>query len=204
VRSGDLINVCEQALAAVADRSGAIAIQLREKDLDGRALFELAMPMRKLCGRYGAPLIINDRIDVAIAARADGVHLPAESFSPAEARRLLGESRLIGVSTHSAGEVARAAADGADFAVYGPVFTPLSKPAGYGAARGADSLGAACRAAPIPVYALGGITAERVHQLAGTGLAGAAVIGAVIGAESPGAAARALLAAVERGAGAPA
>ncbi|HUY19039.1 MAG TPA: thiamine phosphate synthase [Candidatus Binataceae bacterium] len=198
VRSGNLYEACEQVLAAPADRPGAIAIQLREKDLEGRALYELALRMRELCTRYGAPLLINDRIDVAIACGADGVHLPANSFTPEQARALLGESRLIGVSTHSSAEVAQAASAGADFVVYGPVFQPLSKTAGYGAARGAEGLGAACRAAPIPVYALGGITAERMHRLTGTGLAGAAAIGAVLGAEAPGAAARALLAAVEQ------
>jgi thiamine-phosphate pyrophosphorylase len=196
--SGDLIEVCEQALAATSDRPGSIAIQLREKDLDGRALCELALRLRAVCSRYAAPLIINDRIDVALAADADGVHLPASSFSPAEARRLIGESRLIGISTHRTDEVARAASEGADFAVYGPVFKPVSKP-GYGATSGAEGISAACRvAAGLPVYALGGITAERVHRLAGTGLAGAAALGAVIGGKSPGAAARALLDAVEQ------
>jgi thiamine-phosphate pyrophosphorylase len=197
VRSGNLYGACEQVLAALSDHRGAIAIQLREKDLEGRALYELALRMRELCARYDAPFIVNDRIDVAIACGANGVHLPADSFTPNEARSLVGESRLIGVSTHRSAEVAQAASAGADFVVYGPVFKPLSKPAGYGAARGAEGLGAASRAARIPVYALGGITAERVHRLAGTGLAGAAAIGAVLGAESPGVAARAILAATE-------
>ena len=197
VRSGDLFGACEQALAATSDRPGAIAIQLREKDLAAHALYELALRMRQLCTRYGAPLLVNDRIDVAIACGADGVHLPVDSFSPGQARELIGESRLIGVSTHSDAEVAQAAAGGADFVVYGPVFQPLSKPAAYGPARGGEELAAACRTAPIPLYALGGITAERVQQLGGTGLAGAAAIGAVLGAESPGEAARALLIAIE-------
>ncbi len=201
--SRNLIEVCEQALAATCDRPGSIAIQLREKDLDGRALYELALRLREISSRYAAPLIINDRIDVALAAGADGVHLPASSFSPAEARRLIGESRLVGVSTHRSDEIERAASSGADFAVYGPVFEPISKPE-YGATCGVEGIAAACRvAAGMPVYALGGIKAERVHRLAGAGIAGAAAIGAVIGAESPGAAARALLDAVEQVTGAP-
>lgn len=193
-----LVAACEAALAAVADRPGSIALQLREKDLDGRELFELAVALRALCSRYGAPFLVNDRIDVAIASNADGVHLPAASFSPADARALIGPSRMIGVSTHSPEEVARAAVAGADFAVYGPVFTPISKALNYGAARGVEGLSAACCDAKIPVYALGGITSERMPLLRGSGAAGVAAIGAVLGASSPGLAMRALLDAAER------
>src|SRR6185437_7343982 len=111
---------------------------------------------------YGAYLIVNDRADVTLAAAADGVHLPADSIAIADARRLMGPSRLVGVSTHRPAEAADATAAGADFAVFGPVWPPLSKP-GYGPARGAEELAAACRAAVgMPLYALGGITAERV------------------------------------------
>jgi len=153
--------------------------------------------------------MINDRIDVALAAGADGVHLPADSIAIAEARRLVGPSRFVGVSTHSAAEAADAAAAGADFAVFGPVWPPLSK-SGYGPARGPQSLGAACEAAPgMALYALGGVTAERVAALWGTtGGAGAAfgsaypagvaVIGAVFGADDPVAAALKLARAMRR------
>ncbi|MGH7905360.1 MAG: thiamine phosphate synthase [Candidatus Binataceae bacterium] len=180
-----LIPACEEALAAGARRPGAIAIQLREKDLGGRELYELGAALRALCAQYGAPLLINDRIDVALALDADGVHLPEDSFAPADARRLLGPSRLIGVSTHDANEAARAARLDADFAVFGPVFDPLSKTSGYAPARGPDRLAAACRTAEIPIYALGGITAERARQIADTGAAGVAAIGSVFGAPSP-------------------
>jgi len=176
--------------------------------------------MRKLCARFGAPLIVNDRIDIAIASGADGVHLPADSFAIADARRLLGRSRLIGVSTHEIGEVRAAGGAGADFAVFGPVYAPLSK-AGYGRPRGIAALRAACHAAGpnaagpsaaagMPVYALGGITAERARVLAdprrrvapradggaGGNVAGVAVIGAVFGADDPARAVKSLLAAL--------
>ena len=141
-----------------------------------------------------------------MASGADGVHLPANSIAVADAQHLVGPSRLVGVSTHSAAEAAEAASAGADFAVFGPVWPPLSKP-GYGSARGAESLGAACRAAAeMPLYALGGVTAERVQRLgapSGTAAAcggdrpaGVAVIGAVFGANDPAAAALALARAV--------
>ncbi len=199
-----MIAACEAALAAAVAIAppGALAIQLREKDLAARDLLELAHALRSRCARYGAPLIVNDRLDVALAADADGVHLPAASFAMRDARAIVGPARLVGVSAHTPSEVAAAAREGADFAVFGPVFDPLSK-AAYTAASGAAGLAAACRAAPLPVYALGGITAARLDQLRddstfgrGPRPAGAAVIGAVFGADDPAAATRELLAAI--------
>jgi thiamine-phosphate pyrophosphorylase len=218
----DLAQVCDEVLGALARDPSPIhaALQLREKDLGGRDLYQLAVTMRAICTRHGARLLVNDRVDVAMAAGADGVHLPTDSIAIDEARRLVGPSRLIGVSTHSTAEAADAAAAGADFAVFGPVWEPLSK-AGYGPAHGAESLGAACRAAAgMPLFALGGITAERVAALGAlrktpggaaaacgggrpTGIAGVAVIGAVFGADNPVAAALVLRDALRRAAPAP-
>ncbi len=197
--SRGVLATCEAALQAAADFSppGAIAVQLREKDLEGRALFELACEMRRLCERYGAPLLINDRIDVAMAAGADGVHLASNSIPVGEARKLLGNSRLIGVSTHAPDEVRSAAEARADFAVFGPVFAPLSK-GSYGPPCGREGLVAACRASSLPVFALGGITAERIAELDGSGAAGVAAIGSVIGADDPALAAKSLLDALSR------
>ncbi len=165
---GDLARVCDEVLGALARDSSAIrvALQLREKDLGGRELYQLAAALRPICTRHRAYLIVNNRIDVALAAEADGVHLPAGSIVIDEARRLVGPSRFVGISTHSAPEAAHAAAAGADFAVFGPVWPPLSKSGAL--ARGAEFLGAACRAAAgMAVYALGGVTAERVAALLG-------------------------------------
>ena len=86
-----LLDVLEEAL-----RGGVDAVQLREKDLPAAELFDLARRMRALCRRYKARLLVNDRIDIALSAGADGIHLPANSFSPADARRLLGPGALIG------------------------------------------------------------------------------------------------------------
>jgi thiamine-phosphate pyrophosphorylase len=190
-----LIATCEAALQGAP--RGAVAIQLREKDLEARELFELACQMRQLCDRYGASLLVNDRIDVAIAARADGVHLASKSIGAADARNLLGSAALIGVSTHSPADVINAAEQGADFVVFGPVFAPLSK-SGHGTPQGRDGLTAACRAASIPVFALGGITPERVAAMADCGAVGAGVIGWVIGADDPGRAVESLIEAVAR------
>jgi thiamine-phosphate pyrophosphorylase len=184
VRNGDLVAACGRSLAAA--QPGDVALQLREKDLPARALLQLALRLRESCSRNGALLIVNDRVDVAIAAGADGVHLPFDSVGVSMARKLLPESCVIGVSTHSPPDVAGAAREGADFAVFGPVFDPISKPA-TGPAWGHDGLAAACRAGAIPVFALGGITPERTRELLSNPdpPAGVATIGAIFGAESP-------------------
>jgi thiamine-phosphate pyrophosphorylase len=177
--------------------SGPIAVQLREKDLEAGELYELALALRPICTRFGAPLMVNDRIDVTLAAGADGAHLASTSFDIADARKLLGPSRLIGVSTHRPEEVTVAAANGADFAVFGPVYDPLSKGA-YGPAKGLSALSNAVKAAKgMPLYALGGINQSRAAEIAalapGSRPFGIAVIGAVFGTTTPSAATRDLL-----------
>jgi thiamine-phosphate pyrophosphorylase len=198
VKSGGLVSGCEAALTAAPP--GAVALQLREKDMPARELYELALRLREICTRLGAPLLINDRVDVAIAAGADGVHLPFDSIGVSMARRLLGPNRLIGVSSHSPPDVAGAAREGADFAAFGPVFDPLSKPAA-GPAWGVAGLRAACAAGAIPVFALGGITPDRARELFASPdvserPAGVASIGAIFAADSPGRATTAMLSAL--------
>ncbi len=203
VKNGDLISACEASLAVAREAAppGAVALQLREKDLSARALYELALRLRKICTRAGVPLIVNDRIDVAIAADADGVHLPFDSIGVSMARKLLGHNRLIGVSSHSPPDVAGAAREGADFAVFGPVFDPLSKPASA-PAWGQSGLRAACGAGAIPVFALGGITPDRARELLASAdpaarPAGVASIGAIFAADSPARATAAMLSALD-------
>ncbi len=202
VRNGDLVSACEESLAAARQSAppGTVALQLREKDLPARELYQLALRLREICTRNGAPLIVNDRVDVALAADADGVHLPFDSIGVSMARELLPPSRLVGVSTHSPPDVSGAAREGADFAVFGPIFDPISKSA-TGPAWGSEGLGAACRAGAIPVFALGGITPERARQLLANpdetaSLAGVAAIGSIFAADSPAAAITAMLSAL--------
>jgi thiamine-phosphate pyrophosphorylase len=201
VRSSDLVSACDAALGAAPP--GAVALQLREKDLAGRELYQLALRMRGICRRTGTRLLINDRVDVAMATDADGVHLPFSSIGPGAARKLLGPGKIIGVSAHSLPDVMAAGREGADFAVFGPVFAPISKSA-YGPATGTARLAEVCRAARIPVFALGGITPERARALmdesvAAARPAGVAAIGSILGAESPADAMRAMLAALRTG-----
>jgi thiamine-phosphate pyrophosphorylase len=190
-----LAAACEEVLAAARMYRRFVALQLREKDLTGRELLALAHELRKICTAHGALLLINDRIDVAMACHADGVHLPADSFAVRDARELLGKSKLIGCSTHTIAEVEAANRAGANFIVFGPVYDPISKSA-HGPATGIEALREAYEASDIPVYALGGITPERIAELGETGMAGVAAIGSVFAAASPADATRALLQAI--------
>src|SRR5262245_52127821 len=162
---------------------GVRFVQLREKDLEGGALFALAEALVAECRRVGARLLVNDRIDVALAAGADGVVLPADSFPTDVARRLLGPTRLVGRSTHSAAEVERALHEGSEFVLFGPVYETPSK-AAFGPPQGIEALRAAARF-PIPVYAVGGVTGENAHAVLQAGAHGVAVIREVMAAEDP-------------------
>lgn len=171
---------------------GVRAVQLREKDLSAAELYSLALELRQLTREFSAKLLINDRIDVALAVDADGVHLGNHSLPVAVARQVLGCKRLLGVSTHHPDEVSRAAAAGADFVTFGPVYaTPSKLP--YGSPVGLKPLAALCAAAPLPVFALGGVTAARLPELRAVGCQRVAVIGAILHSVDPEVAARDIL-----------
>lgn len=190
-RGRPLLDVVEAALAGGVD-----AVQLREKDLSTRQLYVLAVELRRLCNRHGARLLINDRVDVAIAVGADGVHLPITSFDAAAARKLLGPEGIIAASTHGVAEARAAQEDGADVIVCGPVFDTPSKRA-YGPPLGVDRIAAVAREVDLPVLAIGGISAERVGELRCQGAAGVAVVSAILEAADPGAAAKQLVLALQ-------
>jgi thiamine-phosphate pyrophosphorylase len=174
-------------------RGGIRAVQLREKDLPALDLLRLARELREATAQHGARLLVNDRVDVAMAAGADGVHLGVSSLPAREARRLLGPSALVGCSTHTLRELADAEEGGADFVTFGPVFFTPSK-AAYGPPVGLPALAAACRAARIPVFALGGVGVGNVEEVLSAGAYGAAMVSGVIAAPDPRAAASALTA----------
>jgi len=184
----DLLAVVEGALAG-----GVRCVQLREKDLPARALLELARAMRSLTDRFGARLLINDRVDIALAAGADGVHLGEEGMPAAVARKLLGSGRLIGVSCHGRHGAAAAVAQGADFITFGPVYPTPSK-AAYGEPVGIGQLAATTQEIHIPVFALGGIKEANIPEALAAGAAGIALISAIIAAPDPRERARAILA----------
>jgi thiamine-phosphate pyrophosphorylase len=172
---------------------GVRAIQVREKDLAPRELYPLARKLRQLTWQHGARLLINDRIDIAMAVQADGVHLTTTSLPVAVARQVLGAEALIGVSTHNLVEAQAAADGGADFLVFGPVFFTPSK-APYGEPVGLAALRAVRSAVKTPILAIGGIKKDNVEQVLATGADGIAVISAIIAADDPAAATRDLLA----------
>lgn len=180
------------ATVRLALRGGVRAVQLREKDLTAVEIYPLARELRQLTREFSAKLFINDRIDLALAVDADGVHLGGHSLPVAVARQLLGATRLIGVSTHHPDEIARAAAAGADFVTFGPVYTTPSK-LSYGPPLGLEALAAACVNAPLPVYALGGVTAAHLPALRAVGCTHVALIGAILHALDPAVAAQNLL-----------
>jgi len=182
-----LSSTVAEALAA-----GVPAVQLREKTLGTRALLDLAEGLMQLTRAAGAKLFINDRIDLVMGLRADGVHLRSSSISVAVARRLLGPAPLIGISVHAPQEVVRAEQDGADFAVLGPIYETSSK-LGYGPPIGLDPLEEAVRRSRIPIFAIGGITAHRAAEVRRAGAYGVAVISSILAAESVSSSTRALL-----------
>lgn len=177
-------------------RAGVRAVQLREKDLPTRPLLDLAHELRGLTRKYGARLLINDRIDIAMAVEADGVQLRADSLPVSVARRLLGPASVIGLSAHTVEEILMGQAQGADFAVLGPVYETPSKRI-YGPPIGLDPLEEAGRRARIPIFAIGGVTAEKVGELRRAGAFGVAVISSVLSADVVEAAAGELLQALD-------
>ncbi len=176
--------------------AGAPAIQLRQKDADARTLLRAARELLPLTRAAGALLFVNDRLDVALAAGADGVHLGPTDLPIAAARaaaRAAGRDLLIGSSTDDPGTARALEADGADYIGCGAVFGTTSK-AGLDDERiGTGRLREVVEAVRIPVVGIGGITPANAAQVAAAGAAGAAVIGAVMGAPQPGDAVRALM-----------
>lgn len=191
-RGRDLCAVVAQALDG-----GVTAIQLREKDLGGKELFDLADKIAILCQRYNAQLFINDRIDVALAVGAAGVQLGKTSLPIETARALLGREKLIGYSTHAPDEAQEAEQKGADFVLFGPVFFTPSK-APFGTPQGLARLAAAVKTTALPVYAIGGIKSDNLASTMEVGSRGVALISAIIGAENPAAAARTMLSSLAR------
>lgn len=175
----DLVDVLRHALDG-----GVHAIQLREKDLSTRELYELARTVRKLTEPYGARLFINDRVDITLAVDADGVHLGNSSMPLYKVRQLLGPDKLIGVSCHNQTNVVSAQGNGADFVTFGPVYQTPSKVI-YGHPVGLDPLQTASEIAEIPVFGLGGITRERIGEVLSHGASGIALVSAVIAASDP-------------------
>jgi thiamine-phosphate pyrophosphorylase len=191
----ELERVVEHALVA-----GVRLVQYRAKDgdgLDDRRRLAQAQRLRELCARHAALFLVNDRIDLALAVDADGVHLGQDDLPVAVARRLLGPERLIGRSTHAIEQLRRAVADGCDYAGVGPVNATPTKPGREPV--GLAYVAAASAEATIPLFAIGGIDATNLEAVLAAGAWRVAVVRAITAAADPGAATSKLLDLLKRG-----
>ena len=177
-----------EALRA-ALKGGVRCVQLREKEMPISDLRTLARDVRALTKEFGARLLINSDVELALECQADGVHLGIASSSVATARRKLGKDAIIGLSAHSLDDLHSAEREGADFVTFSPVYATPSK-AAYGPPQGVDKLREFCRRATIPVFALGGIKLERVAEVLDAGAVGVALISAILAQADPEAATR--------------
>jgi len=189
LRGGSLDEVVSQAVDG-----GVNIVQLREKDLPTAELYDLAVTLHAVV-RGRALLIVNDRVDVALAAGADGAHLPERSLPPEKVWDLVGDACLVGQSVHSVEPAQRAEADGVDYVQVGTIYETASKPDAE--AAGPELVRDVCDTVRIPVIGVGGITAENASEVMVAGANGVAVIGAIMDVDDPRAAARALRDAIE-------
>ncbi|MBM5798204.1 MAG: thiamine phosphate synthase [Cyanobacteria bacterium M_surface_7_m2_040] len=189
-----------EAMAEAALAGGVRLLQYRAKGdacasdglpIDDATRLQQARALRQLCSRHGALFIVNDRIDLALATEADGVHLGQGDLPPALARRLLGPARLIGRSTHRLEQLQQAVADGCDYVGVGPVHATPTKPGREPV--GLDYVRQAAAASPIPFFAIGGIEAANLEAVRGAGASRVAVVRAITASADPAAAARGLL-----------
>lgn len=171
-------------LARMAIKGGADTIQYRSKSGTTREMIDTAIKIKAMCAEAGIPLIINDRVDVAIASGADGVHLGDDDFPIPLARKLLGPDAIIGGSAGNIDEALKCLNDGADYIGSGPVYGTKTK-SDAGDAIGVESIRLISGKIPLPVVAIGGVTAGDVDELMAAGAHGVAVISAVCASDDP-------------------
>ena len=171
-------------------KGGATFIQLREKELDEKHFLEEAKEIKKLCKRYQVPFVINDNVEIALAADADGVHVGQSDMEALDVRAKLGPDKIIGVSAQTVKQALLAQEQGADYLGVGAVFPTGSKADADEVSQ--ETLKAICAAVKIPVIAIGGISKDNVCKLSGHGICGIAVISAIFGQKDIGNATREL------------
>ncbi|MEI8186287.1 MAG: thiamine phosphate synthase [Chlorobiaceae bacterium] len=189
---------CPVTLAEKALDGGAGMIQLRHKTASSSQLFRWAVEILRLCRQYDALCIINDRVDIALASEADGVHLGQDDLPAAAARKILGKKFIIGVSASTAEEALQAEKDGADYIGFGHIYPTISKKKEH-APLGVENLQKTASIISLPVIAIGGINAENAPLLIARGASAVAVISAVSRAIEPSFAANELLCAIKKG-----
>ena len=170
----DFLGCIENAL-----QGGVTLVQLREKNVDGGIFLQRAIAVKNLCDKYNVPLLINDRIDVALACKAAGVHLGQDDIPPSVARAILGPDAIIGVSAHSCEEALAAEKDGADYLGVGAVFPTNSKD--DASEVGLNMLKEIRQISKLPIVGIGGINAQNYTQVRAAGAQGAAIISGILG-----------------------
>ena len=185
-------------ITRLAIAGGADTIQYRQKSGSTREMIEIARNMKRLCSEAGVTFIVNDRLDVAIAAEADGVHLGQDDFPIPMARELLGEGRIIGGSAATLDEARKCLSEGADYVGFGPVY-PTSSKDDAGPVSGIDILKQVVEIIPLPIIAIGGVGAENIPDVMRAGAHGIAVISAVCCQDDPEEATRSLYQALNKG-----
>jgi thiamine-phosphate pyrophosphorylase len=183
-------------VVAAALRGGATMVQLRDKDLPARDQYALGLRLRELTRQHGAALIVNDRVDLALALDADGVHLGQDDLPPAVARALLGPERVVGVSVGSPAELDLVRREGADYLGTGP-FSLTGSKSDAGAAIGAAGIARVRALTDLPIVAIGGLTAGTAGEAVRAGATGVAVISAIVSADDPALAAQQIRQAVD-------
>ena len=172
------LNTIEEAI-----KGGVTVVQIREKTADTLDFYNLALKVKEITTKYNVPLIINDRVDIALASDADGVHVGQSDMPCDVTRRLIGDDKILGISAATVDEAQKAENDGADYIGTGAVFPTATKDDSPSVTK--DELKEVVNSVEIPVVAIGGITLENASELKDTGIAGLSVVSAIMSAENP-------------------
>ncbi|MFY9312545.1 MAG: thiamine phosphate synthase [Tepidanaerobacteraceae bacterium] len=191
LKGRSLADAVEEAL-----RAGVTFLQLREKDLDYASFLELAREIKGITDKYGIPYVINDKVEVAMAVGADGVHVGQDDMAPEDVRKIIGPDKILGVSAQTVGQALLAEKKGADYIGVGSIFPTSTKPDAETVSF--DTLKAICEAVSIPVVAIGGINKDNAMRLSGSGIDGIAVVSAIFAREDIATAVRELREAASR------
>lgn len=175
----------EEFLEIIEDaiKGGTTVVQIREKEGETLDFYNLALKVKEITSKYNVPLIVNDRIDVALAIKSEGVHIGQTDMPADVARSLIGDEMILGVSASTVKEARKAEKDGADYIGTGAVFPTATKDDAPSITK--DDLKEVTGSINIPTVAIGGITLENASELAGTGIAGISVVSAIMNSEDP-------------------
>ena len=174
----EFLNIIEEAI-----KGGTTIVQLREKTASTKEFYDLALKVKEITSRYDVPLLINDRIDIALAVDSEGVHIGQDDMPAGIAREIIGEDKILGVSASTVEEAKKAEIDSADYIGSGAVFPTSTKDDADSVSK--EELKEIVDSIDIPVVAIGGITVENAHTLKGSGIAGFSVVSAIMSAEDP-------------------